>query len=439
MLRALSGDSPLALPAAKAVGRDEFSALIKPFGPFPHPYHFAIAVSGGPDSMALALCAKEWAEKNDQRLIAFIVDHGLRSESANEAQETHERLKGIGINSEILIWEHAPIVTKLHMSARKARYRLLIDACKRRGIPDLWLAHQREDQAETILMRIAKGTGIDGLAGIAAENKVDDIRLLRPFLSVAKERLIATCQNAELRFAEDASNASEKFARGRLRRVMPLLADEGFTLDRLIDLGMRAASVKDALDFYTHTLLQEATSRDDAGAIRIDLARLSAAPCAIAGRVLSACLNEVRAEDYAPEYASLMKLIDALCADGEMPSRTLQGCMISKTPTHVTVQREIAHITDAPIIKPGESVLWDKRWHVNLTKNAAGDFTIRPLGTIEHDVLDRLAPNLRHDVPQGRARAALPALYQDGKLKLIPSFQDDSPARAQLVSVWPPG
>lgn len=437
-MRALSRPAASVNASASQIGADEFAALAENLAPFAKDYRFAIATSGGPDSMALTLCLQRWAKARGFSPVALIVDHALRPESSSEAETTRQRLAALGVEVEILRWEHDAVVTRLHATARKARYRLLAEACKRRGISDLWLAHQMEDQAETILMRLAKGSGVDGLAGMSGASSLDGIRMLRPFLGVPKTRLVATCEAAGLAFVEDTSNASQKFARGRLRRVLPLLAEEGLTLERLIDLGARAGDAKEALEHYTHEFLHRASSRDEAGALRIALDELRHAPREIAGRALACALQEVHAENYAPEHASLMNLLDALRAEDDMSARTLHGCLISKTQAQVNVLREVSHITGAPVISPDQNVIWDGRWTVTLTKQASGTYTIKPLGSPPHEMLDALAPGLRKHVPQGRARAALPALWQGETLTLIPSLTGEGVAQARLAGAWPP-
>ena len=211
-----------------AISADEFAPLLQTFAPLAD--KIALAISGGGDSMALALCVKRWAQRP---CIAFIVDHGLRAESATEATLVKSRLEQIGIQTEILRWEHAPLAGRVHEKARTARYNLLTEACRRHGADDLLIAHHRDDQAETILMRLSKGSGVEGLAGMAAQSVRDGIRFLRPFLSVPKTRLIATCETENIPFVTDPSNKSEKYARGRLRNIMPLLATEGMTTESL--------------------------------------------------------------------------------------------------------------------------------------------------------------------------------------------------------------
>jgi tRNA(Ile)-lysidine synthase len=409
----------------------EFAALMRPFAPFGA--RLAVAVSGGPDSMALAWCARQWAQDQGVDLVALIVDHALRPESSAEVALVRDRLQALGLKSEILRWDHAPVTAKLHAAARAARYDLLLDACRRHGIHDLVLAHHRDDQAETVLMRLAKGSGIDGLAGMAAVTVKDGMRLLRPFLALPKSRLIATCQTKEIPFVTDPSNESERFARGRLRRVLPLLEAEGLSAERLCDLAARAADAKEALDHVTRQFLNAHTTRDDAGVIGIDKPALMAQPREIVLRALTTSLRHIHRGEHSPERAALLSLWHDIQTTEPLPARTLHGCLIAGTERHVMVMREIGAITVAPAIRPGETLRWDGRWTVMLDQTlSATDLTVRPLGHPPHETLDRLAPDLRHKIPQGRARAALPALWRNETLIAAPTFNAAGQVAGQL-------
>jgi tRNA(Ile)-lysidine synthase len=425
--------------ADRPLRADEFDSLLANLAPTPPEGRLALAVSGGPDSMALAFAAKQWSDHNHfPSPQAFIVDHSMRPESGLEAAEVKSRLESLGVNAEILRWIHAPLTSRLHSEARKARYRLLLQACREHNIASLLFAHQREDQAETILMRLAKGSGLDGLAGIPAQSVMEGVRILRPLLTVPKERLIATCRAAGISFVSDPSNKLEKFARGRLRRVMPLLADEGLSIGRLIDFGVRASEARDALEHYTQEFLRTFGHRDDFGVIFIEKVGLLAVPRAVALRALGLALQSVHTEDYAPSHASLSLLLDALKHEGVMPPRTLNGCRIALSKKHVTVTREFAAITAIIPIRAGESVVWDGRWRITLaaTEATADIYTIKALGNPPHEVLDRLSPGLRHKVPQGRVRAALPALWRGDELVRIPCLGNAGKMQAKLLTQW---
>ena len=403
-----------------ALEDEDFADLVTRFVPFQE--KIAVAVSGGSDSMALAFCLKRWA---GQSLVAFIVDHALRDESAAEAAQVKARLENLGIETEILRWEHPPIAARLHEKARQARYDLLSAACKRHGAKDLFLGHHREDQAETILMRLAKGSGIEGLSGMAPENLRNEIRLLRPFLSVSKTRLISTCTAAGIEFVTDPSNMSEKFARGRLRKNADLLAQEGMTIDSLLKLGARAAEVKDALDFYTTELLRATVVLEPGGTLCVDRHAFCRTPRATGLRALAACLRYIHDDVYPPEHKALSLLWDIFSSLAAEATRTLSGCLVTMTENKICFLREVSAITDILPLRDNTPVLWDGRWLVMPPKLLeAKPLTIRALGNPPHAEIDLLSPLLRRQIPRGRVRASLPALWVGETLYALPSFDD---------------
>ncbi len=408
---------------------EEFAALLAPL--LPAGEEAALAVSGGPDSLALAWCAK----RAGIPCRAFIVDHKLRPESSDEAQEVRKRLAAMGIEAEILVWDHGALESRIHVEARRGRYALLIEACKRRGCKNLLLAHHRDDQAETILMRLSKGSGIEGLGGMTAVKEMNGVRLLRPFLSVPKARLVATCEAAGLSFVRDPSNEKEKYARGRLRRVMGSLAEEGLTVERLLDLGERAAEAAAAIDHYAKKFLQTAAV-DLSGAVSFEAGAFEKLPQAVALKVLSLCFLTIRPAPFAPERKKLLALYRHLLNDRQT-TQTLGGILARRKKDILLFRREPASVIDSQSIAPGQTILWDGRWGVAFSGGQGGE--IRPLGFQPHTVLDALAPGLRKKLPQGRARAVLPALWREGKLTAIPSFSKEKQggfAASLLPPLW---
>ena len=427
-----------ATSAAPALTVDAFARLMAAL-PQPMPGRLALAVSGGPDSLALAYLVRRWAAAQAQppSLTAFIVDHALRPGSAGEAQAAQAQLAKLGIAAEVLRWEHAPVISRLQATARAERYRLLAAACRQRSIGHLLLAHQAEDQAETILLRLAKGSGVDGLAGMARQSEYDGIVLWRPLLMVPKECLLATCTVAGLSYATDPGNTASRFARGRLRQVMPLLAAEGLTLDRLLDLGVRAADAKQALNHYTLALARETTTMDSAGAVHIQLVPLRAAPRAISQRLIGAALRAIHPSDYSAEHRALAALTEALTAAAPMPARTLHGCLITRQQHHAVITRETAAITKIVPLPAGAMLVWDNRWELSRAADAGPLLQVRPVGHPPHDLLDRLAPGLRKQVPQGRIRAALPGVWDSDQLVQIPVLPGQTGITARLLTRWP--
>ena len=209
-----------------------------------------LAVSGGPDSIALMWLAARWrgARKQGPRLIAVTVDHGLRPEAAREARAVKALARTLDLPHRTLRWTGSKPRTGLPAAARDARYRLLAQAARACGATHVLTAHTRDDQAETLLMRMARGSGLAGLAAMARQSERGGIVLVRPFLHISKSQLVATLSKAKLGFAVDPSNLDLSFTRPRFRALMPALAAEGCDSRNLARLAVRLARANAALE-----------------------------------------------------------------------------------------------------------------------------------------------------------------------------------------------
>lgn len=223
-----------------------------------------LAVSGGPDSLALMWLAARWrkALKRGPALAVVTVDHGLRPEAAAEARAVKRLAASLDLPHRTLRWSGDKPSTGIQAAARGARYRLLAKAAKTLGASHVMTAHTRDDQAETVLMRLSRGSGIAGLAAMAREIERDGVVLARPLLDVPKARLIATLAKARIAFATDPSNADPRFTRPRLRELMPQLAAEGCDARSLVRLAVRAARADAALELMTDGAEQFLASLD---------------------------------------------------------------------------------------------------------------------------------------------------------------------------------
>jgi tRNA(Ile)-lysidine synthase len=209
-----------------------------------------LAVSGGPDSIALMWLAARWrrALTRGPRLIAVTVDHGLRAEAAREARDVKRLARTLDLPHRTMRWTGAKPKTGLPAAARDARYRLLARAARASGASHVLTAHTRDDQAETLLMRLVRGSGIAGLAAMARVTERDGVLLARPFLNVSKSQLVATLKRAKLGFADDPTNHDPHFTRPRIRAVMPVLAAEGGDARNLARLASRLARANAAVE-----------------------------------------------------------------------------------------------------------------------------------------------------------------------------------------------
>jgi tRNA(Ile)-lysidine synthase len=209
-----------------------------------------LAVSGGPDSIALMWLAARWRRTlaRGPRLVAVTVDHGLRAEAAREAREVKRLARSLDLPHRTLRWTGAKPKSGLPAAARDARYRLLVQAARQSRATHILTAHTRDDQAETLLMRLLRGSGIAGLAAMAREVEREGVRLARPFLNISKSQLIATLSKAKIEFSEDPSNHDITFTRPRLRTVMPALVAEGGDARNLARLAWRLARANAAVE-----------------------------------------------------------------------------------------------------------------------------------------------------------------------------------------------
>ncbi len=242
-----------------------------------------VAVSGGPDSTALLLMAAEWAARRaTTRIAAATVDHGLRPESAAEARGVAELCERLGVPHHILVWTGAKPSTRLQERAREARYRLLAEKARAIGADMVVTAHHADDQVETVLFRLMRGSGVAGLRGMEPMSRREGVTIARPLLGVGKSALVAFARARGAAFVQDPSNAELRFARPRLRALISTLAGEGLDAEGLGRLARRAAEVDEALARMT-VEVEARLGKDGA----VDARVLFEAPIAIVQRVLA--------------------------------------------------------------------------------------------------------------------------------------------------------
>ena len=209
-----------------------------------------LAVSGGPDSVALLWLAARWRSTlaRGPRLIAVTIDHGLRPEAAREARDVKRLAATLDLPHRTMKWRGPKPRAGVPAAARAARYGLLAKAARADGATHIFTAHTRDDQAETLLMRMLRGSGIAGLAAMARQSERNGVVLARPFLDVSKSQLVATLRKAKIDFADDPTNRDTSFTRPRLRNIMPVLAAEGGGPRNLARLASRLARANAAVE-----------------------------------------------------------------------------------------------------------------------------------------------------------------------------------------------
>jgi len=399
---------------ARPVTAEEFFHLMAPFAPFERAPHLAVAVSGGADSLALVLLADTWARACGGVVTALTVDHRLRPDAAAEAAQVGLWMERYRI-AHVTLVRIGPVPRgDIQAAARLARYQLLEAWCAARGVLHLLTAHHREDQAETLLLRLARGSGLDGLAGMASVAERSACRVLRPLLGVARARLAATLVARGQEWLEDPSNDNPAFARARLRRAASVLAGEGLSSERLAATAARLARARAALEVAVARHLAQCAWLHPAGFAWLDGARLAAAPQEVGLRALGAVIATVGGAAYPPRLTAIERLYRAL-AGPLGTGRTLGGCRILPRRGRVLVCREPAAAAPPLTVFPGEDAIWDDRFRLRLPASADGGRMLGPLGTRSAPV-DAAA--LR-EIPAA-VRPTLPAISDRSGLVAVP-------------------
>jgi len=405
-------------PAALPVGAAEFAAAMDAAEPFETAPDVAIAVSGGCDSMVLALLARDWASALGGRAIALTVDHGLRTDSAAEARLVGKRLRAAGIEQHILRWKGPHPVSGVQEAARQARYALLTEWCRQHAVLHLLLAHQQDDQAETILMRLAHGSGASGLAAMAAVSLHEGVRLLRPLLALPRTRLAATLEIRGVAAVEDPSNSNPRFERVRWRRALGDVADVDRTRSSLAAAASAMGDTRADSDRAVADLLTGAVLRPE-GYLLLPTALLSGATAGLAQAALLRCLLAIGGDAHPPRREGLERLLGLLRHADRLPGRTLGGCRVMNWRGHVLICREAAALVPAIPIRAKAPLVWDRRFRLSLEGGRAGGFVVRPLGAAGRATLGADAAARAALLP-GPVRATLPALYDRQGLAAVP-------------------
>jgi tRNA(Ile)-lysidine synthase len=396
-----------------SISADEFAAAVAALGPFEREPRLAVAVSGGADSMALLLLAQEWAAARQGYVTALTIDHGLRAESADEAKQVARWCDARGTVHRTLNWHGDKPKGDVQAAARAARYRLLEEWCADFGVFHLLLAHHQDDQAETFLLRLARGSGLDGLSAMASVVERPGCRLLRPLLNFARARLAATLEARGQAWLDDPSNRNEKFARVRIRRDRDMLARQGLSAERLAATARRLARARQALELPLAQLLAHAAIPDPAGFIRLDPAPLVVAPEELGLRALAAVLTAVAGADYPPRLERLERLYHDVVT-GLTRGKTLGGCRIVPYRGALLVCREAKAVAAPVAVRPGESVNWDGRFSLTLAPNAPGGLSLGALGAVKVNGARRELPAV--------ARIGIAALRDNRGIIAVPSL-----------------
>jgi len=344
-----------AAPVSAAEAKTLFAPLVR------HPA-VVLAVSGGPDSTALLLLMARWQRglKRGPKLLAVTVDHGLRRTSAAEARSVKVLAGRLGVPHRTMRWEGKKPASGLQQAARDARYRLLAAAARSANASAIVTAHTLDDQAETVLLRLSRGSGLTGLSAMARESPLPrhGIILVRPLLDVPKARLIATLERVKITFADDPSNRDPRFTRARLRELMPSLAREGLSarsLSRLAGRLRRAdAAIEMAVDEAMENLCRSCADHRQTLINADELVRL---PAEVGLRLLGRVIAHAGAQGLI-RLGKLEVLYEALAevhaSKTSRLRRTLGGALVTLSGSKLVVERAPPRRSRSPAIMAGK-------------------------------------------------------------------------------------
>jgi tRNA(Ile)-lysidine synthase len=355
-------------------------------------------------------------------VIALTVDHRLREGSDHEAAQVGLWCKALGVPHRTLVREAGAArrgaTASPQAAAREARYGLLEGWCRREGVRHLFIAHHGDDQVETFLMRLARGSGLDGLAAMAPKTCRGSITVCRPLLGFAKTELEATCRVRGQRWIEDPSNRNPASTRVRFRQTRDLLAAEGLTDRRLLATIGHLQRARAALNRDAETLLAECCDWNGWGGAEVRVPALLRVPEEIALRVLSHILSTTAGAHYGPRFQSLERLWRTL-QEGGPRGVTLCGCILRRRGDALAVWREPAAIEDRREIARGNDVLWDGRFQIALGADAPDQAFAVSAATAAAWRL-ALAETPAPAVPAA-ARGTVPMLADDKGVAMLPA------------------
>jgi len=307
------------------------------------------------------------------QLFAVTVDHGLRKASPGEALHAAQIADTLGIPHDTLEWTGWDGHGNVSARARDARYALMTQWARDRGVAVLALGHTADDQAETVIMRLARASGVDGLAGIPRRRMINGITLVRPLLGITRAALRAYLREQSVAWIDDPTNDDMRYERVRVRSALAQFASLGLTPDVLSDVASNMTKAREALDWYTFIAARESVQMDG-GDVLIDLRRFRTLPEEIARRLLTHALIWIGGGPYQPRRDALR---DALVAIRKAKTTTLHGCAVLAHSGLIWVCREFNAVRDLEV---AAEKTWDDRWFVTNKAQLPNGLRLRALG-----------------------------------------------------------
>tara|TARA_B100000929_G_scaffold288498_1_gene277099 strand:+ start:2628 stop:3887 length:1260 start_codon:yes stop_codon:yes gene_type:complete len=340
----------------------------------------AVAVSGGVDSIALMHVLSSSKLISNKNILILTVDHGLREGSKKDIHLVVDSSKKLGLRSQALKWKGSKPKNRIQEIARDKRYELLTNVCKQEGIKNLFLAHHLDDQIETFFMRLSKGSGLHGLTSFKAITTRDGIKLHRPFIDTPKKDLLRYAKVKNLNWSDDPSNYDDRFTRSRLRKVLPILYQEGFNQEQILISLKKMKIVDDAIEDVTEEYMRKYLKIYNNIAIFLSEELFFTAPKEIQIRVIEKSIKVFSSSSYSPRRQKIENLIGWIQSNSQDSAKTLGGTIFRKRKKELLLYKEPKLLDASVPIKPSLNKYkkWDSRFLVKINKPCEG--MVRELG-----------------------------------------------------------
>ena len=300
---------------------------------------FVVAVSGGSDSLALVSIIKNLMQENKYKFFFAIVDHNLRKNSAAEASSVKRLLSKYDINLTILK-NKKKIDKNIQKNAREIRYNLLEKFCKKKKAKSLIVAHHQDDQVETFLIRLSRGSGVEGLSSM---NEITTLKegtsLIRPLLDFKKNELISITKHTFNKFFKDPSNKNRKFLRTNIRELKKNLEKKGIDIEKIVRSIKNIASTKEAINFYVGRSIKKYITFKGKVTI-LDLEKFRQEPQEIKFKIVNKIIKKTTNSYYPPRSKKVLNLIDGFQRN-RIKKLTLGGCIFERKNRFLFVSKEL--------------------------------------------------------------------------------------------------
>ncbi|MDC3263104.1 tRNA lysidine(34) synthetase TilS [Pelagibacterales bacterium] len=355
---------------------DFFNSLLK----FKINESIAVAVSGGPDSLALTILLKKFSIKNNIELRALSIDHDLRSSSKDELKWLASELKEKKIKHKIIKWKNLKPNSNILSNARDKRYELLLKECERLNIRYLFTGHHLDDQVENVLLRLIRGSGIKGLGSLQEQFKFtkSKVNILRPLLRYPKKSLISFLATEKQKYILDPTNFDSKFDRSRVRKVSSHLINEGLNNRRLLSTIKNLKNANNSINYLINSSLKSFVKVNSRGIIFILLERFVLLPEEVKFRSLSKLLKFVGKGKSTPRSKNILNILSSI-SENNFKNLTTAGCLIKKKNKQIFILPEVTRKLSTTKIT-SNNFIWNDQYKIIMENDFAKGLSVQYLG-----------------------------------------------------------